>query len=137
MKKLIVFNLLTLDGFFEGPNREIDWHNVDEEFNEFAIQQLQTADAILFGRVTYQMMASFWPTSEARRDDPVVAGLMNNIPKYVFSNTLNSVDWQNTTLINGEARRSDRQIEAAARQKHIHFWQRQISVLPGSIQSHR
>lgn len=104
MNKLIVFNLLTLDGFFEGPNRELDWHNVDEEINNYSIQQLQTAGAILFGRVTYQMMAGYWPTSEGLRDDPIVAGLMNDTPKFVFSNTLESVAWKNTTLIKGEAR---------------------------------
>ena len=103
MKKLIVFNLLTLDGFFEGPNRELDWHNVDEEINNYSIQQLQTAGAILFGRVTYQMMASYWPTSEGLRDDPIIAGMMNDTQKFVFSDTLESVSWKNTTLIKGEA----------------------------------
>ena len=59
MRKIILFNMVTLDGFFEGPNREIDWHNVDAEFNEFAIDQLKSADGLLFGRVTYQFMASY------------------------------------------------------------------------------
>ncbi len=57
MRKLIMFNLITLDGFFEGPNREIDWHRVDNEFNDYSIEQLNLVDTILFGRVTYQMMA--------------------------------------------------------------------------------
>lgn len=103
MRKLIMFNLITLDGFFEGPNREIDWHNVDEEFNDYSIQQLNQVDTILFGRVTYQMMASYWPTPEAMRDDPIVAELMNNSPKIVFSNIMQSADWQNTALIRGDA----------------------------------
>ncbi len=103
MRKLIMFNLITLDGFFEGPNHELDWHNVDEEINVYSIQQLQTAGAILFGRVTYQMMANYWPTSEGLRDDPIVAGMMNDTPKFVFSNTLDIVAWKNTTLIKGEA----------------------------------
>lgn len=103
MRKLIVFNLITIDGFFEGPNREIDWHHVDEEFNDFSIEQLHATDDILFGRVTYQMMAGYWPTPETMRDDPIVAGLMNSIPKIVFSNSLQKAEWQNTTLIKGNA----------------------------------
>jgi dihydrofolate reductase len=99
MRKLFAFNLISLDGFFEGPNRELDWHNVDGEFNEFAIEQTSAVDALLFGRVTYQMMASFWPTPGAIAADPVVAGLMNRLPKLVFSTTLASVEWNNTRLV--------------------------------------
>lgn len=99
MRKVIVFNMMTLDGFFEGPNQEIDWHNTDEEFNEFAIEQLATADVLLFGRKTYELMASYWPTPAAVTDDPIVAGLMNRLPKIVFSKTLSSADWQNTRLV--------------------------------------
>jgi dihydrofolate reductase len=91
--------MVTLDGFFEGPNREIDWHNVDGEFNEFAIQQTGSFDALLFGRVTYQLMSSYWPTSEAIKNDPIVAGLMNRLPKIVFSKTLDKAEWNNTRLI--------------------------------------
>ena len=59
MRKLFSFNMVTLDGFFEGLNHDINWHNVDAEFNEFAIEQTGTVDVLLFGRVTYQMMASY------------------------------------------------------------------------------
>ncbi len=101
MRKVILFNLITLDGFFEGPNHSIDWHNVDEEFNEFADAQLKTIGAIFFGRNTYQGMASWWPTPMAMESDPVIAKTMNEISKYVFSTTLSpaQVTWQNTTLI--------------------------------------
>jgi dihydrofolate reductase len=58
MRKVFLFMMVTLDGFFEGSDHEIDWHNVDEEFKEFAIDQLNEVDALLFGRVTYQGMAS-------------------------------------------------------------------------------
>jgi dihydrofolate reductase len=101
-RKLVVFNMITLDGFFEGPNQDISWHNVDEEFNEFAIQQLQTIGAILFGRVTYEGMASYWPTDAALADDAEVAGKMNSIPKIVFSKTLAKASWNNTTLLKGD-----------------------------------
>ncbi len=99
MRKVIFFMLISLDGFFEGPNGDINWHHVDEEFNEFAIAQLNTADILLFGRVTYEMMASYWPTPAAVANDPIVAEKMNSLPKTVFSKTLSRVDWQNTRLI--------------------------------------
>ncbi len=93
--------MATLDGFFAGPNGEIDWHHVDEEFNEFAIAQLNSAGGLVFGRVTYQLMAGYWPTDSARRDDPVVAAKMNAIPKIVFSRTLDRAEWTNTRLVKG------------------------------------
>jgi len=103
MRKIIQFNMMTLDGFFEGPNQDINWHNVDDEFNEFAIEQLESAGALIFGRVTYELMAGYWSTPEAIASDPVVAGWMNKLHKFVFSKTLPMVDWQNTTLIKGDA----------------------------------
>jgi dihydrofolate reductase len=99
MRKLVVFNLITLDGYFEGPNREIDWHNVDSEFNVFAIQQLDSTDLLLFGRITYELMAGYWPTETAVKNDPVVAGKMNNITKIVFSKTLSKAEWNNTRVV--------------------------------------
>ncbi|MBI3660338.1 dihydrofolate reductase [Candidatus Acetothermia bacterium] len=99
MRKVIVFMLTTLDGFFAGPNGELGWHNVDEEFNEFAIDQLNSVDTLLFGRVTYQLMASYWPTPAATTDDPIIAEIMNTMPKIVFSKTLGKVEWNNTRLV--------------------------------------
>ena len=99
MRKVFVFNMVTLDGFFEGPNQEIDWHNVDKEFNEFAAEQLGTIGVILFGRVTYQGMASYWPTPFAIENDPVIAARMNSISKIVISHTLDKAEWNNTRLI--------------------------------------
>src|SRR5579863_678149 len=99
MRKVFLFMMVTLDGFFEGPDHSIDWHNVDEEFNEFAIDQLNEVDALLFGRVTYEGMASYWPTPFAIEDDPDVAGKMNAIPKLVFSRTLDRAEWSNSRLV--------------------------------------
>src|SRR5947209_13503348 len=99
MRNLFLFMMVTLDGFFEGPNQEIDWHNVDEEFNEFAIQQLNDLDTLLFGRVTYQLMASYWPTPIAIENDPIVADKMNTVPKIVFSKTLDKAEWINSRLV--------------------------------------
>ncbi len=99
MRKLFAFNMVTLDGFFEGPSQDISWHTVDEEFNQFAIEQISTVGVILFGRVTYEGMASYWPTPAAQSDDPEVANLMNTLPKAVFSRTLQKAEWNNTRLI--------------------------------------
>ncbi len=101
MGKVILFNMVTLDGFFAGLGEEIDWHHVDEEFNDFAIAQLNSAGGLLFGRVTYQLMANYWPTDMARKDDPVVADKMNALPKIVFSKTLEKAEWNNTRLVTG------------------------------------
>jgi len=99
MRKLFAFNMVSLDGFFEGPNRDINWHNVDDEFNQFAIEQTSAVDTILFGRVTYELMAGYWPKPAATTDDPVIADLMNRLPKIVFSRTLQKAEWNNTRLI--------------------------------------
>ena len=99
MSKLYVFNMITLDGFFEGLQNDISWHNVDGEFNEFAIAQLDATECLLFGRVTYELMAGYWPTPAALADDPVVAGKMNRLPKIVFSRTLSKAEWNNTRLV--------------------------------------
>lgn len=99
MRKIIFQNLISIDGFFEGPNKEIDWHNVDGEFNDYAIENLDSIDLLLFGRVTYQLMASYWPTEQSITDDPIVAGKMNSFPKIVFSRTLEKAEWENTRII--------------------------------------
>lgn len=102
MRKLIFQNMVSVDGYFEGPNHEIDWHNVDAEFNDMAISFLDSVDTLLFGRVTYELMASYWPSEMAGTDDPVVAGKMNSLRKVVVSATLKSVDWKNSTLLQGD-----------------------------------
>jgi dihydrofolate reductase len=103
MRNAIMFNLITLDGYFAGPNGDISWHQVDNEFNEFSINQLQSAGGLIFGRVTYQLMANYWQTKQAKENDPIVAELMNTLPKFVFSKTLNELEWENSHLLRGEA----------------------------------
>lgn len=99
MRKLMQFMMTSLDGYVARANGDLDWHVVDEEFNAFADEQIQAVDTILFGRVTYEGMASYWPTQFAIDNDPIIANLMNTMPKIVFSKTLSSADWQNTRLI--------------------------------------
>lgn len=99
MRKIIFFMLTSIDGYFEGPNHDLSWHNVDKEFNKFAIAQLKETDLLFFGHTTYDMMASFWPSEHAIKTDPVVAGLMNKTKKVVFSKTLKKAAWNNTTIL--------------------------------------
>lgn len=102
MRKLYAFEMISVDGYHETSDRQLDWHNVDQEFNEFAIRQLDESGELVFGRVTYELMASYWPTAAAIEDDPEVATRMNEHPKIVVSGTLDRVDWANTRLIKGD-----------------------------------
>ena len=102
MRKLACFMMLSVDGYFEGRQPwSIDWHTVDDEFNQFAERQLAASDLLVFGRATYQGMAQYWPSPEALKDDPVIASLMNSTPKAVVSRTLRVGDmaWANTQVL--------------------------------------
>jgi dihydrofolate reductase len=101
MRKIIFQMMISVDGYFEGPDKELDWHVVDKEFISYAIDLLNSVDTLLFGRVTYQMMAEYWPTPAAIEDEPIVAERMNFLPKIVFSPTLEKVEWQNSRLVKG------------------------------------
>ena len=96
MRKLFSFNMMSQDGYFEGPNHELNWHIVDEDFKAFAFKQLEQVDTLLFGRVTYQGMAAYWPTAPA---DDQIAEKMNCIEKIVVSNTLKRAEWTNTKVL--------------------------------------
>jgi dihydrofolate reductase len=102
MPKLLVFNSVTLDGYFAGPNNEISWAHKDrqdQEWNDFVVGNASSGGVLMFGRITYQLMASYWPTNFASQRDPVVAQHMNDAQKVVFSRTLNEVSWKNTRLV--------------------------------------
>jgi dihydrofolate reductase len=101
MRKLIVFNNVTLDGYFAGKDGDISWFkgNMDPEFTAFVLENAIAGGTLAFGRVTYEMMASYWQTPEASENDPVIAERMNNLPKVVFSKTLDRARWNNTTLV--------------------------------------
>ena len=98
MKKVIFQMSVSLDGYFEGPNGELDWHVVDEEFNDFAIETLKATEVLIMGRKVYELMASYWPNAP---EDSGVRDLMNGTPKLVFSRTLNEVPWENSRLAAG------------------------------------
>jgi dihydrofolate reductase len=102
MRNVVLSMQVSLDGFVARPNGELDWHLVDEEFNEYAKDLLNSFDTLVFGRVSYELMASYWPT--AITNDPVeaqIAERLNTLPKVVFSRTLKKVEWKNSRLAQG------------------------------------
>lgn len=97
---------MTLDGYFEGiQNWDLSFHNLiwGQELEKLSLEQLKSADYLVFGRVTYEGMAAYWTKAEAKTAEQEVAKLMNSIPKIVFSKTLKSADWYNTTIISENA----------------------------------
>ena len=102
MKRLIVFNSVTLDGYFVGMNGDMSFaykDKSDEEWNTFVAGNARGGGALVFGRITYDMMAGYWPTPMAAKNDPIVAERMNSLPKIVFSRTLDKASWNNTRLV--------------------------------------
>jgi len=112
MRNLYLFNMTTVDGYFEGTKKwEIDWHNVDDEFNDFAIKQLDATGTLMFGRVTYEGMAGYWPTQRAIQSDPDIAERMNSIEKVVVSTTLRRADWENTRIVHANVKEEIRKLK--------------------------
>jgi len=100
MARLTAFNFTTLNGYFKGPDDDISWnqHNQGEE-NDYAKEGANSGSTLIFGRVTYEMMARYWPSPDALKNNPVVAKGMNESEKIVFSRTLQKADWHNTRII--------------------------------------
>ncbi len=105
MRKLVVFNNVTLDGYFAAMNPyDFSWAHTggeDAEFDAFVEDNAKGGGMLLLGRVTYELMASYWPTPNAIENYPVLAERMNSLPKVVFSRTLDKASWNNTTLVKG------------------------------------
>lgn len=102
MRRLTVFNSITLDGYFTGPDGDLSWaHRPDDdgEWSSFVAGNASSGGVLMFGRITYDMMASFWPTPAALKQQPVVAERMNAMQKVVFSRTMDRASWKNTTLV--------------------------------------
>ena len=105
MRKLTVFNNVTLDGYFVDAKGDMSWAHrptSDPEYNAFVSENASGEGELLFGRITYQLMLSYWPTPMAQQNDPVVADGMNRMRKVVFSRTLKEVTWNNTNLVKGD-----------------------------------
>lgn len=113
MRKVVAFEQVSLDGYFADKNGDMSWaHKQDPEWDAFAAGNASGEGALLFGRVTYELMASFWPTPAARERVPEVAEGMNRMPKFVFSRTLKHASWENTTLV------KDDLVAAVRKMKH-------------------
>ncbi len=102
MRKMLSFMITSADGYHADPGQALDWQAIDEEFSQFALAQLRDAGTPVFGRVTYELMAAFWPTP-ARESDPDVANAMNTTPKIVISRTLAQAGWPGTQVISSHA----------------------------------
>src|SRR4051794_19447024 len=103
MSKLVVYNSMSLDGYFTDANGDMSWaHKRDPEWQAFVTENASGGGQLLFGRVTYDLMASFWPTPLAAQSNPIVVDRMNNLQKYVFSTTLDKASWNNTRLFKGD-----------------------------------
>ena len=105
MRKLAVFNHVSLDGYFVDANGDMSWAKTDPqdpEWSAFVAENASGSGALVFGRITYEMMARFWPTPMAIEMMPAVAAGMNRMPKFVFSRTLHEATWSNTTLVKGD-----------------------------------
>ena len=101
MRKIVLMMSVSLDGFIEGPNRELDWHMVDDELHGHFNDELARMGAFLNGRVTYELMAGFWPTADRDPSSgPMVefARIWRDMPKIVFSRTLERADWHTTIV---------------------------------------
>jgi dihydrofolate reductase len=102
MRKLTVFNFITLDGYYKDLQDDISWHRHGGEESEYSEESLEAENILLFGRVTYEMMSGFWPTTEAIKNIPLVAERMNRSEKIVFSNKLKNAEWNNTSILSGD-----------------------------------
>jgi dihydrofolate reductase len=102
MRKLSSFTFITLNSCYRGPNEDISWHNHGPEESEYAVESLKAGNILLFGRVTYEMMAGFWPSADAMKNAPVMAAGMNSAEKIVFSKTLTKASWNNTRVVRGD-----------------------------------
>ncbi len=114
MPKLVVYNSMSLDGYFTDANGDMSWaHKQDPEWQAFVAENARGGGQLLFGRITYDLMASFWPTPHAAQGNPVIAERMNTLRKYVFSTTMDQAAWSNTTLFKGDLGSEVRKLKQA------------------------
>lgn len=117
MRSLIVFNMVSLDGYFVDAKGDMSWAKnpaPDPVYQAFVEGNAKGGGVLLFGRVTYDLMASYWPTPLAMQNDPVVARRMNELPKIVFSRRMAKASWSNTTLVNEDIAAAVRKMKQQA-----------------------
>ena len=123
---LIMWNLVSLDGFFEGAKKwDLEFHDYvwGDELERFGMAQLESADAIIFGRVTYEGMAAYWPTAKGN-----TAALMNAVRKIVVSRSLTRADWNNSAIVNGNAADEIRAVKSASKRDLLVFGSADLSA---------
>lgn len=103
MSTISAFLFLTVNGFYKGLNDDISWHDHGEEGDAYSREQLESGNILLFGRKTYELMYAFWPAPMAYNAFPEVATKMNQAEKIVLSNSLTIAEWQNTSVLSGDA----------------------------------
>jgi len=114
-RKISVFNNVSLDGYFTDGAGDMSWaHTVDPEWQRFTNENAGGEAELIFGRKTYQMMASFWPTPEARQLMPEVAASMNRMRKHVFSHSLERAAWENSQVTKGDLVTEVRRLKSQA-----------------------
>jgi dihydrofolate reductase len=101
MRRLIVDSIISLDGYFTGPNNEIDWFEFDDDEQGWSSDILQRVDTMIYGRVTYEEFRKFWPTPEAKVSgfDPYIVRQLNELPKIVFTKSLEDAPWKPSTIV--------------------------------------
>jgi dihydrofolate reductase len=109
MRKIFLHIIVSLDGYIEGPNGELDWHFIDDEFEEYINELLRSIDGMLYGRKSYELLAGYWPTAvenpagAANPSNPSrhieATHMMNALPKYVVSTILKKTEWNNSHII--------------------------------------
>jgi dihydrofolate reductase len=125
MPRLMVFNSVTLDGYFTGQNGDLSWahskDSQDAEWTAFVAENAKGGGVLVFGRITYQMMAGYWPTPDALKNNPTVAEQMNALPKVVFSKSLTKAEWSNTRLVKGDPATEMRMMKQASGRDMVIF----------------
>ncbi|MEP6994589.1 MAG: dihydrofolate reductase family protein [Acidobacteriota bacterium] len=106
MGQLTAFVHVSIDGYYAGPGGEIDWFksiSKDDDYDAYIHHQSSSGGSLVFGRKTYEMMKSYWPTPQARKADPDMAEIVDHSPKFVFSRTLKNEpeqpNWKNITIV--------------------------------------
>jgi dihydrofolate reductase len=115
MRRLTAFETISLDGYFADRHGDMQWARTgsdDPEFSAFVAANAKGGGMLLFGRITYEMMAAYWPTPQAVQGNPIVAEGMNARPKTVFSRTLDGAAWRNTTLLTGDPAAAVRRLKS-------------------------
>jgi dihydrofolate reductase len=115
MGRLSTFTFITLNGNYAGPGGDISWHRHGHEEAAYSLEGLKSESVLLFGRITYDLMAGYWPTPAAMTATPLVAAGMNAAEKVVFSRTLKQAHWNNTRIVSGRFADEVRTLKASTK----------------------